>query len=803
MIERTLPHFGRLVFLGRDAIVRAALRAYVETSLHGIARFAEPACDSVEWKGDVQRGAIFHMRDEHNYVVVAWTEPGIVALAFNGWGPLQCGALPIDAVTGGPDDVRWALPGLPEELEPALVLATSMLSVGCDHGERSVGSSFWLYGERMGETFFAEPWNSGSPWLAAWGLLHKGRLLQRSCENHPPPGKVVVNHVRSEDAPAHAIIDAVVDRRLKGPTEFTPAELDTLLHPGLGPEQLLGAQRRLQIVGITWPGSPALPPETPQPRLNPFTLHPHVCPKHFEHLIECFGPVQFNRDAIVRAALRAYIECILAPLDPLARHTLTACVVPKWTGDLQRGAFFNGDGCGNYDVVAWTEAGVVGLAYKRGAARIAQLGATLPGLPDELLPALEKAAGLLEVGAHGEKLASIGFWLHGDRTAGTLFDDPTLPGARRLVAWAQLDRIVPWGTLDETGKGRLPLLGDREIAALAMMLARTTAAPIHALIDAVTDRALQGPTELLPDELATLLPTPPAPDDRLVAQRMLQKAGITWPGVPESPEVPSGACRSPLLVSPRAVGRCHPLGYLVFDRDSIIRAAFRAYVEVTLAYLDPRQCHPLPPSLNPMWTGDIHRGAFSRCTHGQYDVVAWSETGVVGLAFERQPGRIKWLEPSEDRVPEGLGNARRAVQGLPDELLPTFEVAFELFKQRQSLREEMTCVGFWLSDNRVAGSLFDTPTALGVWWLATWGRVGRGRLLPRYPHNGHTITQDTFKAYAPFLAVVDAVVERALKGPTELTFDELATLFPRPLLPGPALPYQRKLQEVGITWPGA
>ena len=58
MIERTSRHFGRLVFFGRDAIVRAALRAYVETSLHGIARFRDPAYDWVEWEGDLERGAL-------------------------------------------------------------------------------------------------------------------------------------------------------------------------------------------------------------------------------------------------------------------------------------------------------------------------------------------------------------------------------------------------------------------------------------------------------------------------------------------------------------------------------------------------------------------------------------------------------------------------------------------------------------------------------------------------------------------------------------------------------------------------
>jgi hypothetical protein len=63
-----------------------------------------------------------------------------------------------------------------------------------------------------------------------------------------------------------------------------------------------------------------------------------------------------------------------------------------------------------------------------------------------------------------------------------------------------------------------------------------TAAPIHALADAVTDRALTGPTELTTDELATLIPTPPDPTRLRAAQRMLQKVGITWPGSPELPD---------------------------------------------------------------------------------------------------------------------------------------------------------------------------------------------------------------------------------------------------------------------------
>ena len=325
----------------------------------------------------------------------------------------------------------------------------------------------------------------------------------------------------------------MVDRRIRGPAELTSDEHATLLPTPPDPEMLAFVQRMLQKVGITWPGSPEIPPYIdPSP-------NPYVEP---DYLTRCFGPVLFKRDAIVRAALRAYVENILAPLDPLARDVLTACVVPKWTGDLERGAFFNGDGCGDYDVVAWTEVGVIGLAYKRGFAPMEQLGAALPGLPVELLPALELAAGLLYVGAHGEKLASIGFWLYDGRAAGTLFDDPTLAGARRLV---------PWGTLKN---GRLPLLYDRKITALVAMLVRTTAAPIHALVDAVVDRRLHGPTELLPDELATLFPDvadPPDPEERFFAQWMLHKVGITWPGSPELPletSLPTG--RNPSLPRP-------------------------------------------------------------------------------------------------------------------------------------------------------------------------------------------------------------------------------------------------------------
>ena len=257
-----------------------------------------------------------------------------------------------------------------------------------------------------------------------------------------------------------------------------------------------------------------------------------------------FGNLVFDRDAIVRAALRAYIEGIVAQFPNGLSFPVAAGAI--WVGDLQQGAFYNDNAEGAYEVVAWTETGVVGLAYELGWGPIAQLGLSIdtvtggpddvrgavPGLPDELEPAFMRAVGLLatrvEVYRKGEvyavykeKLAGVGFWLYGDRVAGTLFDDPTACGADRLAAWGLL-----------RGNRLPPARSDRVESFTADL---PSAVPIQAIVDAVTARALMGPTELLPDELATLLPTPPKPERLLNAQRMLQKVGITWPGSPEIP----------------------------------------------------------------------------------------------------------------------------------------------------------------------------------------------------------------------------------------------------------------------------
>ncbi|MFO0755533.1 MAG: hypothetical protein U0359_03530 [Byssovorax sp.] len=535
MIERT-HRFGRLVF-DRDAIVRAALRTYIEAIFGNFPfrRLSFPACAGAVWEGDLRRGVISTGDGCGDDEVIAWTETGLVALGFQlGFGPIEHFDLPVSAVTGGPDDVRGAVPGLPDELEPALVMATRMLARG-NHGERLAGVGFWLHGDQVAGALFDDPTLLGARNLAAWGLLTNGRLPSPISRSPHAPEKAVVAKYARQDAPIHALMDAVVDRRMNGPIELTTSELGMLFPTPPEPKDLLHAQRLLEKVGITWPGSPELPPEEPRPRgRDPFmptppAEPPHACPRRF-------GRILFDRDAIVRAALRAYVENIIAWLDPLERHPFAASFVPRWTGDLRRGAFSNGDGHGSYEVVAWTEAGVVGLAYELGSGPLEQLGlsldavtggpddvrAALPLFPAELEPALAMATGMLEIGAHGERLAGAGFWLYGEQVAGLHFHDPglALKGARRVNTWGRLHE----GRLRRWYHG-MPVadLGPKK------------AAPIHALADAVTDRALAGPTELTPDEVATLLPTPPDPERLIAAQRMLAKVGITWPGSPELP----------------------------------------------------------------------------------------------------------------------------------------------------------------------------------------------------------------------------------------------------------------------------
>ncbi|MFT3768425.1 MAG: hypothetical protein QM820_23500 [Minicystis sp.] len=206
---------------------------------------------------------------------MAWTEAGVVGLAYElGWGPLQHLDLPVDAVTRGPDDVRGALPGLPAELEPALVLATGMLEEGQNHGEKLAGVGFWLHGDHVAGTLFEDPVDVGARQLAMWGLLQGGRLWPLNSYFNGPRERAVVLQCAQNQASMHALMDGVVDRRLGGPTELTPDEVAMLVPTPPQPEVLFGAQRMLRKVGITWPGSPEIP-EPPKPTgRNPFLPRP-------------------------------------------------------------------------------------------------------------------------------------------------------------------------------------------------------------------------------------------------------------------------------------------------------------------------------------------------------------------------------------------------------------------------------------------------------------------------------------------------------------------------------------------------
>ncbi|MFO0586958.1 MAG: hypothetical protein U0441_05440 [Polyangiaceae bacterium] len=261
---------GTLVF-DRDAIVRAALHAYVEGSLLNIdplKRLAIAVSNEPFWKGDFERGAFYNGNGCGDYEVVAWTEVGVVGLAWEiGAGPIEQLDLAISAVTRGPEDVRAAVPGLPAAMEPAFLLAVSMLQDGGTYGEKLAGVGFWLHGDRVGGSLFDDPTAVGANRLVAWGALQDGRL-PLLCD----PDTVAVwaeENTRRGAAPIQALVDSLVARALTGPTELTTAEVETLLPTPPEPERLSSVQRRLKMVGITWPGSPEIPPEPP-PGPNPF-----------------------------------------------------------------------------------------------------------------------------------------------------------------------------------------------------------------------------------------------------------------------------------------------------------------------------------------------------------------------------------------------------------------------------------------------------------------------------------------------------------------------------------------------------
>lgn len=274
MVTRVTP-FGPLEF-DRDAIVRAALRARVEGVVALLPNcLSFPAVlDGGVWWGNVQQGALYNGNGCGDNEVIAWTEAGVVGLAYElGAGSIEQLGLTPETVTGGIEDVRGAVLGLHAELEPAFLMAAGILhtNVGIHNGvfyrERLAGVGFWLYGDHVGGLLFDDPRARGGNRLAAWGLLRKGRLLPLSCEPfyYPEAGKIVVDHARPQDLPIHAIVDAVTDRALKGPTEFTSDELATICPTPPEPKRLLYVRYLLQQVGIRWPDLPDILEEPPYP----------------------------------------------------------------------------------------------------------------------------------------------------------------------------------------------------------------------------------------------------------------------------------------------------------------------------------------------------------------------------------------------------------------------------------------------------------------------------------------------------------------------------------------------------------
>ena len=176
----------------------------------------------------------------------------MVGLAYeHGYGPIEYLALPIDAVKGGPDDVRVAMTEMPAELEPVLEMAVSLLDVGT-HGEKLATVGCWLRGELVGGSLYEDYYQKGAQRLRAWGKLKGGKLRRWYRGSYVTLGSYVLDLGRTKAEPIQTLVDAVTDRALRGPTQLTTDELAILLPTPPEPKRLLDAQHSLQKVGITW-----------------------------------------------------------------------------------------------------------------------------------------------------------------------------------------------------------------------------------------------------------------------------------------------------------------------------------------------------------------------------------------------------------------------------------------------------------------------------------------------------------------------------------------------------------------------
>lgn len=106
----------------------------------------------IDLVGDRTSGSLDFGDGEGNSGVLAWEGDNLVAFEFQlGFGPIE--EADLTDVTGGPEDVRALLPGLPDELEPLFQRAARRLRPGSE-GELSASAGLWLTRDDVGCSVF-------------------------------------------------------------------------------------------------------------------------------------------------------------------------------------------------------------------------------------------------------------------------------------------------------------------------------------------------------------------------------------------------------------------------------------------------------------------------------------------------------------------------------------------------------------------------------------------------------------------------------------------------------------------------